>query len=132
MEKPDDLYQQVVLIKKPLKTKKMYRKQQPDKTTLVINKSYIGETIEQKIEKMINSKEPISDATPVIYTERKDGVLPEYDIRTDRWDVAIDAMDKVSKTHIAKREERIKEKEEKKAEKDKPTNSGAESIQATE
>ena len=33
---------------------------------------------------------------PTIYTEKKDGVLPEYDIRTDRFEVAIDAIDKIT------------------------------------
>ena len=33
---------------------------------------------------------------PTIYTEKKDGVLPEYDIRTDRFEVAIEAMDKIN------------------------------------
>ena len=41
------------------------------------------------------------------YSERKDGVLPETDIRTDRFDVALDAMDKASKSVRAKREAKI-------------------------
>ena len=55
----------------------------------------------------MNNKEPITDGAPIIYTERKDGVLPEYDIRTDRWDIAIDAMDKVNMDRFAKRENKI-------------------------
>lgn len=35
---------------------------------------------------------------PTIYTEKKDGVLPEYDIRTDRFEVALDAMDKINQS----------------------------------
>lgn len=88
----------------------MYKKQLPSKTNFTINTSYEGERLEQKIERIMNNKEPITDGAPLIYQERKDGVQPEYDIRTDRWDVAIDAMDKVDKTHKAKREERIAEK----------------------
>ena len=33
---------------------------------------------------------------PTIYTEKKDGVQPEFDIRTDRFEVAIDAVDKIN------------------------------------
>ena len=33
---------------------------------------------------------------PTIYTEKKDGVQPEFDIRTDRFEVAIDAIDKIN------------------------------------
>lgn len=77
-------------------------------TTIEINQSMEGETIEQKIQRIVNNKEPITDGAPVQYTERKDGVRPEYDIRTDRWDLAVEAMDKVSKQKIAKRMEVIK------------------------
>lgn len=82
------------------------------KTAIVKSKSqlksvevYEGETIETKVSRIINEKAPIEDGAPIIFTERTDGVLPSYNIRTDRWDVAIDAMDKVNKAKIAKREE---------------------------
>lgn len=75
------------------------------RTTLKVNNSVEGETIEQKIRRIVENNEPISDAAPIIYTDRKDGVLPAYDIRTDRFDIAIEAMDKVTKTNIAKRDE---------------------------
>ena len=77
-------------------------------TDLIINTSVEGETIEMKIERITVNREPITDGATLIYTERKDGVLAGYDIRTDRFEIAIDAMDKVSKTNQAKREERIK------------------------
>lgn len=85
----------------------MYTKIKPNKTSLRVHTVYEGETIEQKINRIVNNKEPIKDGAPIIYTERKDGVKPEYDIRTDRFEIAIDAMDAVSKTHKAKREESI-------------------------
>lgn len=56
----------------------------------------IGETIERKVARMVDNQEPIKDAVPPIYQERKEGVLPAYDIRTDRFMVAIEAMGKVS------------------------------------
>lgn len=86
----------------------MYKYNKSTPTTLIVNTAYEGETIEDKINRIVNNKEPISDGAPIIYTERKDGVHPEHDIRTDRFEVAIDAMDKVAKTHKAKREEKIK------------------------
>lgn len=103
----------------------MYKVRQPSKTTLKGITSYEGETIEQKIRRITVNKEPIADGAPLIYTNRKDGVMAEYDIKTDRFEVAIDAMDKVSKTHLAKREERHKPKEEPKKD------GGAEPTQAT-
>lgn len=66
--------------------------------------TFEGETIETKVNRIVNNGEPITDGAPIIYTERKDGVLPEYDIRTDRWEIAIEAMDKVNMDRMAKRE----------------------------
>lgn len=61
-----------------------------------------GETIEKKVERIVQNKEPITDGAPLIFTEKKDGVLPAYDIRTDRFDIAIDAMDKYHAANAAK------------------------------
>lgn len=102
------------------------------KTSIKVNNGYIGETIENKIRRIVNNKEPITDGAPLIYTERKDGVNPGMDIRTDRFEIAIEAMDKVTKSHQAKREERQKTIGEKAKEgMKKEGNSGAESTQAT-
>lgn len=84
-----------------------------NKSNFDINNSVEGETIEQKVERITVNKEPITDSAPIIYQERKEGVLPGYDHRTDRWEVAREAMDKVQKSKIAKREERQKERENK-------------------
>ena len=80
-----------------------------NKTLFKVNDSYQAVTIEQKIEKIMNAKEPIDETAPIIYTERKQGVKPEYNIRTDRFEIALEAMDKVSSSYQAKRQERIKE-----------------------
>ncbi len=68
---------------------------------------YEGESIETKVNRILINKEPITDGAPLIYTKRQDGVLPGYNIRTDRFDVAIEAMDKVSKSRLTKRMEYI-------------------------
>lgn len=82
----------------------MYKKIPAHKTQFKINDSYIAETIEKKVKRIMNNKEPITDGAPLIYTNRKDGVQPAYNIKTDRFEAAIDAMDYVSKAHMAKRE----------------------------
>lgn len=88
----------------------MFKKVKANKTCMKRNTSYKGERIEEKIGRIINNKEPIKDGAPLIYTERKDGVKAEFDIRTDRWAIAIEGMDKVDKSHKATREQRIGEK----------------------
>ena len=94
-------------------------------TRLNVYHAVEGESIETKMERITTNKEPIKDGAPIIFTERKDGVKPEYDIRTDRFEIAIDAMTAVDKSNKAKREAGIKEREEKK-------NGKTESIQGTE
>ncbi len=63
-----------------------------------------GEPIELKIERIVSNKEPITDGAPSIFTERKDGVVSAYNIRTDRWEIAADAMSKVEGSVQAKRD----------------------------
>lgn len=54
-----------------------------------------GEYIEEKVRRITENGEPIEDGAPIIYTERKDGVNPAYNIRTDRWEIAQNAMEQV-------------------------------------
>lgn len=62
----------------------------------------IGESIENKVRRITENNEPITDGAPIIYTNREDGVLPAYNIRTDRWEVAQAAMDAVNQANLAK------------------------------
>lgn len=70
-----------------------------------IDETYEGETMETRVAKMLTNKEPIETTSPIIYTEKKKGVEPQYDIRTDRFEIAYAATDHIHKTAIAKREE---------------------------
>lgn len=85
----------------------MYRRNQIPQTTIKRNESYVAESLEKKLFRITTNKEPIKDGSPLIYTDRADGVLPDYNIRTDRFESAIDAMDKVSKATRAKRQGKI-------------------------
>lgn len=86
---------------------KSYKPKKPTTSLIAVNEGYIGERIEQKIDRIVNNKEPITDGAPIIYTERKHGVMPDYDIRTDKWEHAIDGTDKITKSRLAKREKGI-------------------------
>ena len=55
-----------------------------------------GENILTKIRRILDENEPLTDGAPLIYTPKEDGVRPEYDIRTDKWQIAINAMDRVN------------------------------------
>lgn len=64
------------------------------------NLTYQAEPREVKLRKIINGESSDMDdgVFPTIYTEKKDGVMPEHDIRTDRFEVAIDAIDKINQS----------------------------------
>lgn len=70
------------------------------------NEQYDGEDIHEKIERVRTTEEPIeADGNGGnIYTQRKDGVIPEYNVRTDKWDMALETMDEYNKTKIARAE----------------------------
>lgn len=61
-----------------------------------------GEPIEEKVRRILDENEPIKDGAPIIYTEAKDGVRAEFNIRTDKWQIAMEAMDKVSNYEASK------------------------------
>ena len=91
---------------KPLKKIEMYKIPHYPTTSLNSIETFEGETLEQKIDRILTHKEPIKDeGVALIYSERKKGVLPETNVRTDRWEIATDAMDKVAGSKIAKRKE---------------------------
>lgn len=64
------------------------------------NLTYQAEPREVKLRKIINgeSNNMEDGVFPTIYTEKKNGVQPEFDIRTDRFEVAIDAIDKINQS----------------------------------
>lgn len=87
----------------------MYKAVTLSRTGFNINTSTEGETIEEKVFRMVNNKEPIKDGAPLIYTEKKDGVLAGYNIKTDRWEVALDGIDAIERSKTARREAKAEE-----------------------
>ena len=77
------------------------------KTQFEVNKSvevepYEGQSIEDRCKKLVETGEPIKDTSPLIYTPKEKGVMPQYDVRADKWGITQNAMDRVSKERIAK------------------------------
>lgn len=72
---------------------------------------YEGESIENKVSRIVENNEPISDGAPLVYTERSKGVLPEYNIRTDKWDLALEKMEVVNEAKRNKIKESMKNKD---------------------
>ena len=71
----------------------MYQINKPTKTSINTNgngTTFIGQSIEEKMRRIVENKEPIEKAMPIIYTPSNEEVQPAYNIRTDKWEVAID------------------------------------------
>lgn len=64
-----------------------------------------GQSIEEMIRKALTAKEPIKGNAKLTYNDRKDGVLAQHDIRTDRFEVAMLATDKIHASKAAQRHE---------------------------
>lgn len=99
----------------------------PRRSQLIGVETVEGETIEQKVRRIMLSGDPIRDGAPEIFTERNDGVQSSYNIRTDRWELAADAMDIVTKQQLAAREGKGKV-----IDLNPDKDAGGESIQGTE
>lgn len=83
------------------------------KNNLQVNTTADGETLEQQIERMVSNKEPMDVPNdPLMYTERQEGVLAATNIRTDRFEIAVEAHDKIHASYSARREEGQRKKEE--------------------
>ena len=55
-----------------------------------------GETLIKKIQRILDENEPLTDGAPMIYTPKQEGVRNDCNIRTDKWTLAMDAMDRVN------------------------------------
>lgn len=56
----------------------------------------LGETLIKKCQRILDEGEPLTDGAPMIYTPKQAGVKPECNVRTDKWDIAMKAMDRVN------------------------------------
>lgn len=69
----------------------------------------IGESLEEKLRRYKVSQEPLEHIGSEIYQERSAGVDPMCDIRTDRHELALEAYDKVTKTHLKARNSKFED-----------------------
>lgn len=91
----------------------MYNQNKITETSIDLNQSTEGEPLENKIERMMNNEAGIEQEVEMQYTDRKDGVRPEYNPRTDKWDLAAETMELASTNTLEARKEKLKELSEK-------------------
>ena len=67
------------------------------KSKIRLDTKYLdGQTIEIQIARAMSVNEPIDNSSPMQFTKRADGVLPDFDIRSDKWEIAQKAMTAVA------------------------------------
>lgn len=110
-----------------------YNVGQKNKTTLRGPVGTAGETLEAKLRRIKRTGEGIGAESIPIFTERRDGVLAQTNIRNDKFENMIEAHDKVTETRRTMREKKAqKEIEEKNPPKEGKVDGKSESSQGTE
>lgn len=99
-----------------------------EKPLIRVNNSKEGKSIEKQIYDAVYNQDTIEMDAPLIYTPKSEGVVPQYDIRTDKWELARQASQKVLEFKLQKEAEKEAESAEKKkiAEDGKPQPDGTE------
>jgi len=78
----------------------MYKQNKFQATTLKVNESFEGESIEKKMQRVMKTGEPIEDGGVEVYYPGKE--IPfETNVRTDRFDIALEMMDANDRAKIA-------------------------------
>lgn len=86
----------------------LYVRKKIQSNKLTGNDSFEGVSLEKELRlAQTQGIKPDRNITEIFYTQKKDGVLPSCDIRTDRFDLAQNAMEKVNKTFHEKIQEQI-------------------------
>lgn len=81
-------------------------------TLIERNTTYEGKSIEQELASQLSTGDIVLGGSEILYTWKKDGVLPETNIRTDRMERMMMANDKIERTLLNKKMEQQKKKAE--------------------
>lgn len=94
----------------------MYKIPKQHRTTIEINQSVQGESIETRIERMLNNNDDVSEMKELIFTREEDGIMGAFNIRHDHWDEAYENASTMAEKNseldsarLKKRQEAIKE-----------------------
>lgn len=84
------------------------------KIRLKINKTTIGEDLVTMLRKRTDTTDNFEgNSKPLLYNERKDGVIKEGNPKTDKWDIMQDAEEMIARTKLAQRDRYDAQKAEK-------------------
>lgn len=106
---------------------KRFRAKRPKLSFTIDQDVYEGESMESKVEKIIAGKEPIELTRSLEYQERRAGVAPEYNIRTDIHEIRREAVEEATGNYFEARKMRQNARKplEEKSDEAEPTRTGA-------
>jgi hypothetical protein len=94
----------------------MYKVPTKTRTSINLNTSVEGETIEQQITRLLNDGAPVENDKIPIYTKPSEGVVYGTDIRGDKWEKSIEIsekinadIDRIRKLKVVKKDENTEE-----------------------
>lgn len=88
----------------------MYKKNKMESTSIERVGTTQGEHLETKVKRMFEGKETPKDGAPLTYTARSEGVGAAFNMRSDRFDIAIQVTDYISRSNTAARDKIIADK----------------------
>lgn len=76
------------------------------KTIISKNDTYEAQPLVKKLQAKVagasSQGTEIDESIPIVYTDRAAGVIPSTDIRSDRFEIAREAMEKIRKAEVQK------------------------------
>lgn len=95
----------------------LYVNQKRKSMSIKGNDSFEGISIEKEMAQLkATGNTPTQNLTQIFYTQKKDGALPSTNIRTDKWEIAQNAMEQVNTEFQKRIQENINKQSEPKAE----------------
>lgn len=97
----------------------MYNVPKKVRTSIKINDSVEGETIESRLERLVNNGDETIEGKELIFTRPEDGIVNAFNIRHDWWDEAAEnssimaeKRSELDSAQLKKRKELLKKKQE--------------------
>lgn len=82
--------------------KKRFKEHRYTNTDIQTPVKELGQSIEQQLRKIKAENQPIPGVFPELFTPAEAGVIPDMDVRTDRFEIAYNAKNKYEASETAK------------------------------
>lgn len=90
----------------------MYSNKGHRKTSIKVNDSVEGESIEIKMQRLLNNGDETAETKELVYSRPEEGIIANYNIRHDHWDDAAEGATTMAEKNIELDGARLKKREE--------------------